>query len=57
MITLDFIPQKKINFHESMEKRTTLPNIIIPTNNLQEMRIKRHHQTNTTTVIVVGKIH
>ena len=57
MITLDFIPQKKINFHESMEKRTTLPNIIIPTNNVQEMRIKRHHQTNTTTVIVVGKIH
>ena len=56
MVTLDFIRQKKINFHESMEKRTTLPNITIPTHKVEEMRIQRHHQTNTT-VIVVGKIH
>ena len=29
--------------------------LTIPTNNVEEMRIKRHHQT--PTVIVVGKIH
>lgn len=55
IIVLDFIPQNTINIHESMENRTTLPNITTPTNKVQGMRIEKHHQANTTT-IVVGKI-
>lgn len=38
------------------EKRMTLPNIIIAINNVQEMRIEKHHQAKTT-IIIAGKIH
>ena len=42
MLTLDIIQHKKINMHESMEKGTTLPNIIIPSNNVQKIRTEKH---------------
>ena len=34
----------------------TLPNIIIATNDVQEMRIEKHHQAKIT-IIIVGEIH